>query len=87
VSQLLLSPNTVLKAYRDLEHAGLTVGRPGAGTFIRDTVVPAGIAGHADLRRRLAAWLHAARAAGLDEDAIDALIAVTRRGSIEEGAA
>ena len=87
VSQLLISPNTVLKAYRDLERAGLTIGRPGAGTFVRDTLARTDVAAHAGLRLRLREWLHAAAAAGLDDDAIDAIIAVTRREAIVEGAA
>jgi GntR family transcriptional regulator len=87
VSQLLISPNTVLKAYRDLERAGMTIGRPGAGTFVRETLPQRDIAAHAALRRRLQDWLQAARAAGLDEEDIDALIAVTRRQAVVEGAA
>jgi GntR family transcriptional regulator len=87
VTQLLVSPNTVLKAYRDLERAGLTIGRPGAGTFVRESVPHSGIASHAALHERLRSWLRAARAEGLDEDAIDALIAVTRRERTIEGAA
>jgi GntR family transcriptional regulator len=87
VTQLLVSPNTVLKAYRDLDRAGLTIGRPGAGTFVRDSVSHGGLAAHTSLRQRLRLWLHAARAAGLDDDAIDTLIAVTRREAIDEGVA
>jgi GntR family transcriptional regulator len=87
VTQLLVSPNTVLKAYRDLDRAGLTVGRPGAGTFVRDSVSRGGGAAHPTMRRRLRQWLQDARAAGLDDETIDALIAVTRREAIDVGAA
>src|SRR5215510_11833413 len=34
VSSLAINPNTVLKAYRELEHRGLAAGRPGQGTFV-----------------------------------------------------
>ena len=33
-SDLVINPNTVVKAYRQLEHEGLAAGRPGQGTFI-----------------------------------------------------
>jgi GntR family transcriptional regulator len=87
VTQLLVSPNTVLKAYRDLDRAGLTVGRPGAGTFVRDSVSRGGGAAHQTMRQRLRQWLQDARAAGLDDETIDALIAVTRREAIDVVAA
>jgi GntR family transcriptional regulator len=75
VASLAINPNTVLKAYRELEHKGLAAGRPGQGTFIEGTldIVP-----HQDqhaLKRRLARWLTEATEAGLDEEAIAALIA------------
>ena len=34
VAQLAINPNTVLKAYRELEHEGLASARPGVGTFV-----------------------------------------------------
>jgi GntR family transcriptional regulator len=34
VARLAINPNTVLKAYRDLEREGLVRARPGQGTFI-----------------------------------------------------
>src|ERR1039458_6212470 len=34
VGSLSINPNTVLKAYRDLEHRGIAAGRPGQGTFV-----------------------------------------------------
>jgi GntR family transcriptional regulator len=79
VATLAINPNTVLKAYRDLEHKGLATGRPGQGTFIKGTlqVVPA--ADLLPLRRRLVAWLRDADAAGLSEDEIGALFAHASR--------
>ncbi len=82
---LAINPNTVVKAYRQLEHEGLTAGRPGQGTFITGTLAapPEGTAAPAEagaeLRRSLERWLRDAVAAGLSEEAITALIAAVRR--------
>src|ERR1700736_6571389 len=38
VAALAINPNTVLKAYRELEHRGLAAGRPGQGTFVEGTL-------------------------------------------------
>ncbi len=81
---LAINPNTVVKAYRQLEHEGLTAGRPGQGTFITASLAPATVAslpsaGAAELRLSLERWLRDAAAAGLSEDAITALIAAARR--------
>jgi GntR family transcriptional regulator len=73
VEGLAINPNTVLKAYRELEHRGLAVGRPGQGTFIDGTLRHVGIAEQDALRKALQAWLQSADAAGLDEDGIAAL--------------
>jgi GntR family transcriptional regulator len=76
VHSLAINPNTVLKAYSQLEHEGLVVSRPGSGTFISETA-PAPVA--EKVRRRLRpaldAWLERARVAGLDEEAVFALFA------------
>src|ERR1700709_536007 len=40
VADLAINPNTVLKAYRELEHKGLASGRHGAGTFIEASLAP-----------------------------------------------
>jgi len=76
VESLAINPNTVAKAYRQLEHEGLVVGRPGQGTFITAagvaTVTPAV---YSSLRRGLQVWLRRAYAAGLDEQAVAALFA------------
>jgi GntR family transcriptional regulator len=84
---LAINPNTVVKAYRQLEHEGLTAGRPGQGTFITGTMAEQGpeaqAAAGAELRRSLERWLADARAAGLSEEAITALIAAVRRDAAE----
>ena len=83
---LAINPNTVVKAYRQLEHEGLAGGRPGQGTFITGT--PAQAAPPRRPARRCAArcgagWPQAA-AAGLSEEAITALIAAARRDTTME---
>ena len=35
---LAINPNTVLKAYRELEYEGLAAARPGIGTFVTGTL-------------------------------------------------
>ncbi len=73
VEALAINPNTVLKAYRELEHRGLAVGRPGQGTFIEGTLRHVGIAEQNSLRKALVSWLQSADSAGLDEEGIVAL--------------
>jgi len=79
VADLAINPNTVLKAYRDLERKGLASGRPGQGTFIDGSLGQATLPELTGLRRSLHAWLQAADEAGLDEDGIVALITSTLR--------
>ena len=75
VASLAINPNTVLKAYRELEHKGLTAGRPGQGTFIEGTLAVVPLKDQQALKRGLTRWLNAATEAGLDEEGIAALIA------------
>ncbi len=79
VADLAINPNTVLKAYRDLEHKGLATGRPGQGTFVTGTLTQIGLPEIAGLRRTLRAWLGDSAAAGLDEDGMVALFTSTLR--------
>jgi GntR family transcriptional regulator len=79
VASLAINPNTVLKAYRDLEHKGLASGRPGQGTFVDASLGQAGLPELAELRRSLLAWLAEADAAGLDDEGVAALMASTLR--------
>jgi GntR family transcriptional regulator len=87
VGRLAINPNTVLKAYRELEHAGLASGRPGVGTFITATLSADSLAAHGPLRRDLARWLTKARLAGLDDESIEALFRDTFRAASEQGIA
>ncbi|HWE92103.1 MAG TPA: GntR family transcriptional regulator [Pseudonocardiaceae bacterium] len=73
VAGLAINPNTVLKAYRELEHRGLAAGRPGQGTFVERALPRVGLGEQQELRRGLLDWLRTAAEAGLDEDGIVAL--------------
>jgi GntR family transcriptional regulator len=75
VASLAINPNTVLKAYRELEHKGLAGGRPGQGTFIEGTLDVVPLRDQQALARGLRRWLTAAVEAGLDEAGIAALFA------------
>jgi GntR family transcriptional regulator len=77
-TDLVINPNTVVKAYRQLEHEGLAGGRPGQGTFITATSAPAPPEAQEGLRASLEAWLRAAAEAGMSDDAVTALIAAAR---------
>jgi GntR family transcriptional regulator len=79
VAKLAINPNTVLKAYRELEHLGLVMPRPGLGTFVTRSLADDSLAAHEPLRLELAAWLTRAQAAGLDADSIEALFMATFR--------
>jgi GntR family transcriptional regulator len=79
VADLAINPNTVLKAYRELEHKGLAAGRPGQGTFVEADVSQVTLPDLTRLRRELRAWLGEAEAAGLDDDSVVALFTTTLR--------
>ncbi|GAB2971971.1 GntR family transcriptional regulator [Streptomyces pseudoechinosporeus] len=87
VGRLAINPNTVLKAYRELEHDGLVAARPGVGTFVTRTLADATLAAHGPLRKDLQRWLTKARLAGLDEESIEALFMNTFRTAAGEDVA
>ncbi len=84
VAQLAINPNTVLKAYRELEHEGLAAARPGVGTFITASLGGASIAAHGPLRLALRSWIAKARRAGLDDESIEALFRDSFRSEAQE---
>ena len=84
VGQLAINPNTVLKAYKELEHAGLVMPRPGVGTFVTATLHGESLAAHGPLRRELIRWFAKARRAGLDEESIEALFRDAFRAGAEQ---
>ena len=79
VADLAINPNTVAKAYRDLEREGLVVARQGRGTFVANSLAPASLRHHAELGAELERWLETADRAGLDDESIRALISATLR--------
>src|SRR5918992_272898 len=84
VAKLAINPNTVLKAYRELEHEGLVAARPGLGTFVTATLTDTSLAAHGPLRLELQRWLAKARRAGLDDESIEALFVTTFRTASQE---
>src|ERR1700730_5647953 len=86
-ARLAINPNTVQKAYKELEYAGLVAGRPGQGTFIQRSLSQSTPASLSTLTRGLERWIAAARAAGLDEDGVMDLVRATMRDfSLEDSA-
>jgi DNA-binding transcriptional regulator YhcF (GntR family) len=84
VEQLAINPNTVLKAYRDLERAGLVSAKPGVGTFVIATLGGQSPATLRPLHHELDRWLIRARRAGLDDEDIEAVFRESLRSSAGE---
>lgn len=82
---LAINPNTVLKAYRQLEIEGLVEGRVGVGTFVVRSLAGPSLASQGALRRELVAWLGRAAAAGLEYEDIVALVETTLRARFQDG--
>jgi GntR family transcriptional regulator len=86
-ASVAINPNTVQKAYKELEYEGLVAGRPGQGTFVQRSLSQSTPASLAALTRRLQRWIAAARAAGLDEDGMMDLVRAAMRDSDIEASA
>src|SRR3954447_26218539 len=86
VAALAINPNTVLKAYRDLEREGLVRPRPGLGTFVVATLPRTDPAAQARFRKSMTDWIRKARAAGLSPDDIEAIYRTAIRDSFASGA-
>jgi GntR family transcriptional regulator len=69
-----VNANTVLKAYRELELSGLVAARQGSGTFVTASLGTTALEVMAKLRGRVVEWVLEARAAGLEDEDIDALV-------------
>src|SRR5277367_1150484 len=74
VAEVAVNPNTVMKAYWELEHEGLVEGRQGVGTFVlrRPDGPPPGT--QVRLSRGLDRWVQTARAEGLDDESIESML-------------
>ena len=79
VAGLAINPNTVQKAYRELEHQDLVAARPGVGTFVTRSLGSTSLAAHSALRSELHDWLARSRQAGLDDESIEALFVAAVR--------
>ena len=86
-TSLTINPNTVSKAYKELELLGLVAARPGIGIFVTTTLSDDSLAAHGPLRQSLQRWLAQARRAGLDDESIDALYKECLRSSTTEDVA
>src|SRR5580704_14136995 len=87
VGRLAINPNTVLKAYRDLERQGLVRARPGQGTFVVGSLPRTDPAAQARFLASMTAWLSSARAAGLGPEDIEAIYRTAVRSCFAEGVA
>ncbi len=81
VTRLTINPNTVLHAYRQLDLEGLIEGKRGVGTFVSSDPAPPPPDDLKGLRSSLDRWVGRARAAGLDDEGIAALVAESVRPS------
>jgi GntR family transcriptional regulator len=84
VAQVAINPNTVLKAYKQLEHEGIASARPGVGTFVTKSIGGPSVATQGPLRQDLERWISKARRAGLDDESIEALFRDAFRASATE---
>jgi len=77
VDALAINPNTVVKAYAELEHAGIVVRRQGMGTFVTAVPPPGVLVAPPAVRDSLLRWVRRAREAGLSVEQIRTLVSVT----------
>jgi GntR family transcriptional regulator len=82
---LAINPNTVSKAYRELEIEGLVEGRPGVGTFVRRSIAGPSPAVQRVLRTDFEGWLRRAVEAGLEHEDVVALVETTLRATFPGG--
>ena len=87
VASLAINPNTVVKAYRQLENDGVVTARPGQGTFVTASIEPVAPGPYARLHRSLEQWIREAYAAGLDDDMVTAMFATIRNQQRASGVA
>ena len=71
VGQVTINPNTVHRAYRELEHLGLVEGRLGLGTFVCEDVTAGDELG--EVRAGLQRWMRDARDREISDGALETL--------------
>ncbi|MEU8659958.1 GntR family transcriptional regulator [Actinoplanes philippinensis] len=79
VEATTVNPNTVLKAYRELEHEGLVEGRRGTGTFVTASLATDAAKSGAPLRDDVERWMGRAAAEGVMVDVVDAIYTDVRK--------
>jgi GntR family transcriptional regulator len=87
VAEVAINPNTVTKAYRELEHAGLVEGRQGVGTFVLRRPQGPPPEEQTRLARGLQRWVDKAQAAGLDGQAMEAMLRSVLGNASDRGVA
>jgi GntR family transcriptional regulator len=88
VASLTINPNTVFKAYAELEREGLVTSRPGQGTFVSASVpIPIDERVQRKLRRALESWLSIAQRAGVEREAVLAMFTEALAAAYAEGVA
>ncbi|MFJ6862290.1 GntR family transcriptional regulator [Streptomyces werraensis] len=85
VEATAVNPNTVLKAYRELEREGLVEARRGLGTFVRRSLGAA--PADSPLRAELEDWAVRARESGLEREDVAALFTAVLETHYPEQAA
>ena len=76
VDALSVNPNTVVKAFSELEHQGLVVRRQGVGTFVAAAPPVTSLPVAPKLLASLARWVDRARQDGLSAEQIRMLLEV-----------
>lgn len=74
VAMVAINPNTVVKAYKELENQGFIEKRSGIGTFVSKQSIGPPLEAQAVLLSKLESWVAEAFAAGLDEETVEALL-------------
>src|SRR5436190_23556066 len=74
VDALAVNPNTVAKAYAEMEHEGLVVRRQGMGTFVAAAPPTVALVAPTAVRNSLMRWVRRAREAGLSGEQIQLLV-------------
>src|SRR5271170_454286 len=74
VTQITINPNTVHRAYRELEYLGLTIPQRGLGTFITADAVDVAGDDQSNAAKRLRLVIDQMRAQGASDEEIRALV-------------
>jgi DNA-binding transcriptional regulator YhcF (GntR family) len=83
VASLAINPNTVSKAYRELEYQGLVTARSGVGTFVAHSIESASVSSHRSLHDEFTASIGGARDAGLSDETIEAIFGDCLHSNVE----